>query len=324
MKKTLLVLGAKLAVTAALGWWVLSSLDLGKLGAEFARVSAPLFWACVALYTVSNLTGAWQWRIFLRGARISLPYRRVLVYYFTGMFFNNFLLSSVGGDAVRLFDVARAEKQRGSRVLATIMVDRIFGLVCLILLGNAAFFLVGFSHGLVVWAYMLFDVGIVFLFVFLYSNGLRYRFFRLARRLPWHRVRLMTIHFLQALSAYRKHGGLFLRALPWGLGTQALRIAVGWLIALAFGREVALVLFFVFIPVLGIVKVLPLTVMGLGMHEAVGAKLFGIAGLPAAETVSFLLLFQLCVMLTNLVGGVFLFVRRGTPAAPHTDDARAA
>lgn len=308
----------RILVSALLIWWVFSSIDTGQLAAQLSRTSPLLISLAFGLLVFGNLVGVVQWRVFLKGAHIPIGFGRALVYYFTGLFFNNFFFSSVGGDAVRVFEVTRGEKKEAGRVLACIFTDRIFGLLCLLLTGNIAllvFVLQGYPAGsAVLFGYAGIDAAVLVGLLCFLSRRVRFLFYLFAKRLPGRRFRLGVFHFLQVLSGYRAGWRLFLRALPWGMANQLLRISSALLVSLALGygsAAIAPLFCFVFIPLLGIIKVLPLSVMGVGPAEFAGKHLFNGVGISAPVSVSFLLFNQILVTAINLLGGLF-FLFRGT------------
>ena len=59
------------------------------------------------MFTLSNFLGSIQWRALLQLQDIHLPFKQVVLLYFVGVFFNNFMVGNVGGDAVRIYDLKR-------------------------------------------------------------------------------------------------------------------------------------------------------------------------------------------------------------------------
>ena len=308
----------KLVFSAALIWLLIATRDIDAIAANIRKASLPLLLSSLGILFFSHFLGVAQWRVFLKGAHIPLPFFRASVYYFTGLFFNNFLFSSAGGDAVRVLDVTRGEKQKTGKVLACIFVDRIFGLLSLVLIGNAVFLihlLAGGTAGkTLVLAYLMIDGGVLFGVACFLSRRIRYFLYYLAGKMPGHRFRLGLFHFLQIISGYRAGWRVFLRALPWGVANQAVKMGAFLLIgyALGFGNsEVNPLYCVIFIPLLGIVKIIPLSIMGFGPHEFAGEFLYRSVGIPALWSLPFLFLNQVIVMAANLLGGVFFLFRRG-------------
>lgn len=315
--KRWLLLVSRIVISVLLIWWVFSTIDPGQLEDQLSRSSPLLIVFAFGVLLFGNFVGVAQWLVFLKGAHIPIGFGRAAVYYFTGLFFNNFFFSSVGGDAVRVFEVTRGEKKETGRVLACIFVDRIFGLLCLLLTGNLAllvFALQGYPVGpAVLVGYAAVDATVLVGLLCFLSRRVRFFFYWFAKRLPGRRFRLGVFHFLQVLSGYRAGWRIFLRALPWGLANQLLRMFSALLVSLALGHgsaAIAPLLCFVLVPLLGIIKVLPLSVMGVGPAEFAGKHMFSAAGVAVPLSLSFLLFNQLLVTGINLLGGLFFLFRR--------------
>ena len=66
-----------------------------------------------------------------------MPLTRLVRLYFVGTFFNIFLLSGFGGDAIRMMELARHSK-RTPEAIVTVLVDRATGLWVLFVLALLA------------------------------------------------------------------------------------------------------------------------------------------------------------------------------------------
>jgi len=308
----------KLSVSVLLVYLALSGIEFADVLALFADVSLPLVLLAFLLMFASYALGAMQWRVFLRAQRLDIPLRRSLVYFYTGQFFSNFLFSSVGGDVVRLFDVARGEGAHTGRVFASIIVDRVFGVVCLITLGLSVLPGVFLQErisdlGLVVYIYLVFAAFMAAFWVFVFSRRLLYLVMRLAQYLPFARLRRAVFHILRVFSCYRRAPRVFARALLWGIANQTLKMGVAFLLLLALSASRASVpgyALILFIPILGLVRALPISIMGIGPHELVGQELFALVGVPGDFALSFLFLNQIVSIASNIACGFFILARR--------------
>ena len=94
--------------------------------------SANLFWFLlgIVIFTVSNLLGSVQWHLLLKASNINLQLQKVISFYFTGLFFNNFLVGYIGGDAVRIYDVSKFSG-RNSHAISAVFFDRFIGFAVL-------------------------------------------------------------------------------------------------------------------------------------------------------------------------------------------------
>ena len=79
------------------------------------------------------MTASIRWRIVLSGLNLKFNFGKVLSFFWIGLFFNQTLLSSVGGDALRGYCIY---KNGHGLALSSISVllDRVFGIVGLIIL----------------------------------------------------------------------------------------------------------------------------------------------------------------------------------------------
>ena len=67
--------------------------------------------------------------MLLEPVALSVPYRRMVSFYFIGMFFNLFLPTIVGGDAVKAVLLAR-ETGAPARATMSVFMERNLGLLC--------------------------------------------------------------------------------------------------------------------------------------------------------------------------------------------------
>jgi len=319
--KTLL----KVLVTLSLLAWVASRIGLQQITGQLAGVRPGYLIAAVLIFTVSNFLGAWQWQRLMNALEIPFSYGRALNLYFVGLFFNNFLIGSLGGDIVKVFSVSRQER-RGREALAATFVDRFAGFFvmagCAIL---ACLFLIlhPLLRGHEINSHILHYVILIFLVfllgtVLLFSRRVSYLIYEilLARFNPLGlRDKLRQVH--DFFHAYRHKYGLGLQV--FGLSTliQVLRIAVHYYCALSIGFDIDFIYFLVFVPLIAMAALLPISVGGFGVRESTAPFLFGSVAVVAAADPSGTLAFttqflaSLVGYLVGAAGGVmFLFSGR--------------
>lgn len=111
----------KVAITIALYVAVFYKIDARDL---FARLrTANVGWVALGVlcYAAGQWTSAWRWHILLPPARLSVRFLRLVAFYFIGMFFNIFLPTIVGGDAVKVILLAR---ETGAPARSTMKIGR--------------------------------------------------------------------------------------------------------------------------------------------------------------------------------------------------------
>ncbi|UCF06659.1 MAG: flippase-like domain-containing protein [bacterium] len=316
-KKFLLQL-LKIVVSLGLIIFLLIKISPGKLVPHLASLN-PLFIAVsLVVFFVSSLLGAVQWYILIRTGGIELSFPRALKLYFVGLFFNNFLPANVGGDAVKIYDVVRVGNDP-YQVFAITLLDRIIGITGLCLLAIAAsvsLIPIGATENLVV--FMLIFIGCIAPVLALILNR---RLSRGVRKL-FGMIKLWGLGerfnaIFEHLGSFRHLRTLLLRLLLLALVVQFLRVATHIFVGRALGIEVTswnFVHFYVFIPLLGLIMVLPISINGLGVREGTGILLFTRIGFSEERALLMEFLTYVVMVVVSLIGGIIFLgrhLRRG-------------
>ena len=135
------------------------------------------FLAALALMLVTILPMAWRWQLLLKtkGVHEEIPWltRAYFVSYAAGQV----LPTSVGGDAVRIFETARRHPGHGNTAAASVLLERAIGGAATLMLAAVGFLLaVGhYDVGPYLWIEALFVVGTIILGFLLFSPPARGR-----------------------------------------------------------------------------------------------------------------------------------------------------
>ncbi len=301
----------KLIVSAALLSLLFSRVSIREIAGLYAHADLGLVLLAHVLFAASIAGSAFQWGLFLRAQGITLPFRRLFGFYLVGLFFNNFLPANLGGDVVKVVDVARSGGSRGGAVAATLM-DRGMGLLVLLVSGALAACAMGEALPFPEFRRPLYagTIALAVVFAFLLSRRLLSRAAALAARAPAGWPARIAARLLAHAGGFQANRGVFLRALPVSIAIQALRIAVHYVAALALGVHVAPLVFLLVVPAIAIAVSLPISVGGFGVREGLGVVLFGRVGVGAPEALAFELLAHLIAVAVSAVGGVLFALRR--------------
>jgi len=308
----------RLAVSAVLVVVLLRRIPLATVRASLADPDPAWLAAAVGVFAVSALGGALQWAWILRRAGLATPLGEMLRLYWVGLFFNNFLLGNVGGDAFKVVDLGRRECRTGA-VLGATTLDRLLGLLALTVLALGTLVLAKAQRAalppvlplllaLAAWAGAL---------ALMFSGRLARRLTALLARLPWRLPAAALEGFLAEIRRHREQPSWLLRVFLLALAVQFLRVATHLLCAWALGVDLAgvrILQLFVLVPLLGILIALPISLNGLGLREMAAAGLFVSVGLTATEADAVAVEFTayLVQVAVSLAGGaLFLAGRRG-------------
>jgi uncharacterized protein (TIRG00374 family) len=126
-------------VTVTLLVFLARRLDVAAMQALLARIPLSFYLISLGAVLAGQVAYAWRWRLLLTAAGVSVPFTNVLRQYFVGIFVNNFLPSTVGGDVAKVYYLGQVHGFR--TVGASIAIDRILGVGLMAVLATAALWL---------------------------------------------------------------------------------------------------------------------------------------------------------------------------------------
>lgn len=291
---------AKILVSAALLYLALRKADFVALAERIDATS--LGWLALAMLValVQIFISTLRWLTISADSGATLGLTQAFRYNMIGSFFNQTLPSAIGGDAMRLWLVARAGA--GWRAAAySVFVDRAVGLIALAVLIMCALpwslKLIGNPNGqlgIILLDSAALGAGAVFLALHLLPFDLLTRIWA-------------TRHFYACSQiAYR----LLFRAKsgPWlvtiSLLIHVLAVAVAWCAARAITSPVDFAQLLYLVPPIMLITMIPISIAGWGVREASLGLAFGYAGLPPGDGVAVSLLFGAVYFVVGGFGGM--------------------
>lgn len=267
-------------------------------------------WTIVALIILtSNIPwSSYKWKILLSAQGKKASLWSLTRCYWISTFFGNFLPTSVGGDAVRLFLVKDLGTK--SHIAASIIWERATGFMVLIgwsalaLLMRPQYFDVG-PLLLLLWAAVIAGAaGIVCFLVlpgkikaFLQENiGSKDKF-------GWRFVQKL-IHFCEAVEYYNTRREAILRAVLFSFPFYINGVIYNFLILKSIGSNFPLKEIFFLMPIIPLVSLLPVSLNGLGISEGAFVIFYTQAGLPPSEALAVAVARRIIHLLVSLAGGL--------------------
>ncbi len=301
--------GLKLTVSIALLALLMFRTDLHAIGALFRSLRIPIFFGSILLYLLVQLLSTIRWRCLLQAEKIHLPLWRLILLYYEGMFFNLMLPTAIGGDLVRGYQVSRLTERRDAS-MASILVERLSGFVALAIIACIAIIpaYARVSDPAIVWLTAGSTAGMIALISSLLSDRLQALFFRLLHGAGLGRFHDTVHRLYEAVQQYWTHRGTLLLALGLSLVLQSLVISIFYLISLALNLSVPFHYFFLFVPLMSVISMLPISIAGLGLREGSAVYLFTKVGLDAAGALSLSLLWFAVTALCSGLGGIVFLV----------------
>lgn len=321
---------ARMALVAGLLWFVISRNGGERIVDILLGAKWPWLVEACALFFLSIVLGAWQWHLLLRWQGIRMGYHATFRAYYMGLFLNNFLPGTVGGDVVRVVEARRAAAGWGKAAAAT-LVDRLMGFAALSALALIALLLERFRGVLAaeVFAHLLKAVAIIsatlaLALLLLLSRRTSSTLHALVRLTPWRKLDSAFLKLQEVVDAYRHQWPRMGAVFSIALLVQVLRVAVHWSAGIALGLSIAPAFYFCFIPIMALAGIVPINVGGWGVPQSLGAYLYSLPGiLPAglqdagASAAALAFLPSVLGLIVMLGGGIYLILGRGAQPASH-------
>jgi glycosyltransferase 2 family protein len=303
MKGPARVLGT-LVVTGLAVSYILWKVDVGEALSTIADAHLGWFFLSAAIMLVTVLPMAWRWQ-WLLGAhgihdRLTWLVRAYLVSYAAGQI----LPTSIGGDAMRIFETSRRHPGRGGPVAGSVLLERALGGAATLALGAVGLALaVGrYDVGAYLWVEAAFVVATVVLAVVLFSRSLRPLLARLAPLLRPLRIDRPVRAVYEAIHSYRTTPRLLVGVFALTLAVQAVRVLAIWAAAEAVGIDLSIRVFYVMGPLFFLVLLVPFTLNGFAVREAFFVSFLGNLGVPSDQAFAAGFLFFLVTILLSLPG----------------------
>jgi len=314
MKKFALTL-IKIAVSVGLYAYIFSKIDLVHLWDILRDASPWYFVAAIAVYFFIQGLSAYRWYLLLKPLDIRLPYTKLLSFTLMGMFFNNFMPTGIGGDVFRIYYL-RKETRRLSPATASVFFDRDLGMAALLIVATLAAIFAGTTFK-GVWLAPIFGLVAV---AFAAANlALFYRptYDLLHRLLMLFRMKeadKRVEHLFESVNSYRGQWALIAVTIAISLIVQIGCSVVNILAADAIGLETrgGWINYLVFIPAIGLITMIPVSVNGMGWREFSYLVLFGSVGASEAQATALAFLWLGVLVITSLPGGI-IYALLGNP-----------
>lgn len=303
------------------------ALYLAFRGEDLGQVATVLLglnlWVCAAAFVLwffSQLIFVSRWFLLLKVQRIEIGFWAAVRLHFLGVFYNNCLPTSVGGDLLRAWYVTSHTDKKLEAALS-VFVDRFVGLTGMLLMaffcyrfipadGQKERLTFSFSLNLLQrfheYRWIFVAVGAVFgLVVLFFISSTRGRNL-LGRgfRVFCERVQMVVRKIRIAIRIYYRKKLVLALALLLTFCCQATFILGLWLIGREIGIDVQIKYYFVFFPIAWVVGALPISIGALGIWEGTLKLLFSKVALGADVTT--LALSHRIIWLFGSLPGVFI------------------
>lgn len=296
----------KATISCLLLVYLFSTVDRHSIVLVISRADWYLVLGSFVILVLGFLISCYKWWVLLRSDEVVCPYGALARYYLVGFYFNNFLPTSIGGDAVRIYLVAR---RCGKRIVGfnSVFAERLSGLLALFVLGWVGVGLGEASLGVGVGGVFVCAFGVSIVFVLILVDG---RICSFAKRFFSAKLWRRADDVLSGIRKYFRSASTLWMMTWTSVLFQSLMVLVYYVGAQGLSLNISFLDLMVVVPVVTVLMLMPVSLNGLGVREGGFVILLSQMGVNQAEALSLSLLIYALTLLFSLAGGVLFFVGR--------------
>jgi glycosyltransferase 2 family protein len=315
MKNTLIAI-IKVAVTALLFVYIFRRIDFHQFSITMRNARLDILLAGFIVLWLGHYMCIFRWRLLMRPLMQVPSLNNLFGIYCIGMFFNLAFPTVIGGDVVKMYYAGKPSKAYAQSFAATFL-DRDAGMLAMMIIACAVIaihpvLVPRIPVSIIIWGvFAAFILGNIAIFAPSCHRRLTdlLQFLRLPKIA--HKIDLIS----NAFQLSGKHPAALLISLLISLVNQVLVITVTWIFALGLRIHAPLSIFMIFVPVITLISMIPISLNGMGLREYAFMSLFSSIGIPLASCIALGLLSSIVTILSSLPGGVvYIFFRNKSDA----------
>ncbi len=301
----------RVIIAIVLMYLILRRIDFEPIVQHLKTIKYGWLVSAFVLSFVLIYFNALRWKILLQTHNVNAGIWKLYRVYIIGFFFNNFLPSSIGLDTVRTVYM----KEHGLKeVASTVLVERIIGITGLFFYAFIGALIVGYMKmggKLVIYASLLLLVMIL-LFFMAFNKRFLIKFKPLVLKIKYKNIGNEIVDFYKLFHEFSGHKKRMFVAFCVSLLMQTTIIVMNITIAKMYNIQMNYIFFFVYIPIISVLSMIPISINALGVREGAYVYFFGRIGISKEIALLFSLSYLTITAVTSLVGGVlFPFEKTG-------------
>ncbi|MDF5721436.1 MAG: lysylphosphatidylglycerol synthase transmembrane domain-containing protein [Rhizonema sp. PD37] len=299
----------KTIISLGLIAFVLTRVDIAQTGKQFQSLSLPFVLFALIYYTGCQWLSCLRWQVVLRSSGYSIPTSSLLSSYFAGMFLNIFLPGSFGGDAYRVYRVAQQTKD-SEAALVSVFLERFTGLFAL-----SALAILGLPPAVKIvgrWDILLLFFGCVGTLVggviLIISPQLLIIIEPWLKKVGFQTLAARFAKIQLLLRQFTQHSQALILSISLSFLLMLSLVYYHYLIAQQLKIPISYLELLVFIPILAVITLLPISLGGIGVKEGLWVYLFTRIGLTGEQALLLSVTTTILGWLLALPGGIVLLL----------------
>jgi hypothetical protein len=296
MLKRVRVILLKAGITLGLFYALVMQIDLNATVGLMAATDWRSVLGIVGVMVLQVIVAVFRWYRIMISQGVQISVRRSARYFWLGLFFNQLLPSSIGGDAIRGYCLVR-DGQSVGRATLSVLLDRILGMAGLVVLIALA---IPYAMNLInnpemQWGMMSALLVVIAGFIAILFIDIFTRRFS-----SWRVMKGLTTLASDARQLLGSRQGLGL--LLFSVLIHILSIVVVGMLSSALSIKVDWIALTIIVPITTLLITIPLSIAGWGVREGVMVVGLGYVGIAPEEALALSILYGLLTLVVALPG----------------------
>jgi hypothetical protein len=293
------ILGTILALVLLV--YLLSQQGWTQIKAAFQQIPASSLLLALLLTVISRLAIGFRWHSLLRSGGLPVSLGQAMRLTFAGLFANNFLPATIGGDIVRLAGAIQL-KMDGAIAAASLIADRLVGMAGMAMtapIGLAVVLKTGLPNG--TGASPAFFLASFSAPPFTGATASRWR------QRAWQKAIELLKRLFAALGRWWRQPGALLIALAYSWANMLGQFGILYVLFRSMDQPVSFWSVAGLYSLVYFVTLLPISINGYGLQELSMTLIFShYAGVSLASGITAALIFRTLMILVSLPGALFV------------------
>jgi len=298
-KKTFALL-IKIIITSIFFLIIFRNTDFNSTISILIRADIILVIIALTILIVEVFIATARWFIVLNWLKVDISFSSTLRYLWIGAFFNQALPSSIGGDALRGYFLCKHSNCSMGEATIGVLLDRVVAMVSLTLLiiTTLPLWLELITNSVVNNSIILLLTGLLICIII----GITLDFIP-NKWVAWKVMRGMLKLSRKSRKIIFSRHGLILIIISFAI--QLSFVFAVWILSRSMGLDIKLIHVLLIIPVTNLITVLPISIAGWGVREAVIISGFGFLGINSEAALAVSIFYGLLILVSSIPGSIY-------------------
>lgn len=298
----------KITVTILFFFIIFYKVNFFSILEKLKNISWYYFLIAILLIILMQVQQVLRWQVLLKVKIPTLPsFMKLFKYHLFGLFFQLFLPSTISGDLLRAWRLARTLPNKTDSYSSALF-SRLVGLLIFFILG-LLLFIVFPSTFMILPAIQRMSVIAVYLLLFIalyliFSPSVTRYLAGIFNIKLWQKGLHKIADFQTSINEYRRSPRVIMITFFITLGIYFCMIINTWIVFLAFGRHLPFYAIFAYTPIIYIIQLLPISLNGSGIREISMYFFFKTYGITIDDIALYAIIGYGSVIAVNMVGGL--------------------